>query len=319
MADSTSSARQEAERLVATVLAMAAQSGLGGAGRGRDEGVPGTSALNALGNTVAGMVGQLTGTSGGHRSAGGSAKEGWATGSAECCVCPICKAIAAMRDPSPQTAARLASGAGDFATGVASLMRAFSALSGDRSRTSRPARPAPPPPDPDTAWSAATHSPGDHEPAPEPAPDQNASPWSAATRAPAPEGPAPEGQAEEPVPGGQAEEPAPGGQAEEPAPASERPEPYAAPWSAGSPAPAPGRNASPWESATRAPDKPGGADPGRSAAAPGPRIKEGFGSSSTARRTGSRDVWAAATDPEVPGVAVPPAEDHDDAGDGEHR
>ena len=29
MADSTSSARQEAERLVATVLAMAAQSGLG--------------------------------------------------------------------------------------------------------------------------------------------------------------------------------------------------------------------------------------------------------------------------------------------------
>jgi hypothetical protein len=248
MANSTSSAREEAERLVATVLAMAKQSGLGGVGRGRDKGAPSTSALDALGDTVAGVVGQLTGASGGHRSAGGSAKEGWATGSAECCVCPICKAIAAMRDPSPQTAARLATGAGDFATGVASLMRAFSAISGDRSRTSRPARPAPPPPDPDTAWSAATRGPGDHESRPEPAGDQNASPWSAATRAPAPEG-----QAEEP------------------------------------------------------------------AAASGPRTKEGLGSSSTASRTGNRDVWAAATHPEVPGVAVPPAVDHDDAGDGENR
>ena len=38
---------------------------------------------------------------------------------AECCVCPVCRVIAAMRDPSPELAERLATGAGDLATGVA--------------------------------------------------------------------------------------------------------------------------------------------------------------------------------------------------------
>ena len=50
---------------------------------------------------------------------------GFATGSAECCVCPVCKAIAAARDPDPQFAERLATGAGDLAVGVASILRAF--------------------------------------------------------------------------------------------------------------------------------------------------------------------------------------------------
>jgi hypothetical protein len=50
---------------------------------------------------------------------------GFATGSAECCVCPVCKAIAAARDPDPQFAERLATGAGDLAAGVASVLRAF--------------------------------------------------------------------------------------------------------------------------------------------------------------------------------------------------
>jgi hypothetical protein len=50
---------------------------------------------------------------------------GFATGSAECCVCPVCKAIAAARDPDPQFAERLATGVGDLATGVASILRAF--------------------------------------------------------------------------------------------------------------------------------------------------------------------------------------------------
>jgi hypothetical protein len=105
-------AREEAERLVATVLAMAARSGLGGS--------PG----------------------------------GWATGSAECCVCPVCRVIASVRDPRPMTAERLATGAGDFATGVASLMRAVSAMASNP-HPPRPTRPAPPP-NPDTTWSAAT-------------------------------------------------------------------------------------------------------------------------------------------------------------------
>ena len=50
---------------------------------------------------------------------------GFATGSAECCVCPVCKAIAAARDPDPEFAERLASGVGDLAVGLAGVLRAF--------------------------------------------------------------------------------------------------------------------------------------------------------------------------------------------------
>ncbi|GAA1800664.1 hypothetical protein GCM10009682_22840 [Luedemannella flava] len=48
------------------------------------------------------------------------------TGSAECCVCPICRVIAAMRDPSPEFAERLSEGAADLAVGVASMLRSLS-------------------------------------------------------------------------------------------------------------------------------------------------------------------------------------------------
>src|SRR5690349_8463381 len=50
---------------------------------------------------------------------------GFATGSAECCVCPVCKAIAAARDPDPDFAERLATGVGDLAVGLAGVLRAF--------------------------------------------------------------------------------------------------------------------------------------------------------------------------------------------------
>ena len=78
---------------------------------------------------------------------------GFATGSAECCVCPLCKAIAAMRDPSPEFAERLASGAGDLATGLAGILRAFGT-----SPFGTPSTPAPPPAadDHDDVWRAAT-------------------------------------------------------------------------------------------------------------------------------------------------------------------
>ena len=72
-------ARQEAERLVAAVLAAA------------------TLAANA--------------------------NPQFSTGSAECCVCPLCKVIAAVRDPDPEMVERLATGAGDLAAGMASFMR----------------------------------------------------------------------------------------------------------------------------------------------------------------------------------------------------
>lgn len=65
-----------------------------------------------------------------------------ATGSAECCVCPVCRVIAAMRDPNPEMAERLATGAGDFAAGVASLLRSLA-----------PGEPRDPEDDP---WRAAT-------------------------------------------------------------------------------------------------------------------------------------------------------------------
>src|SRR5690242_9196243 len=81
---------------------------------------------------------------------------GWATGSAECCVCPVCQAIAAARNPSPATAVRIATGAGDVATGLAGLLRGLSRLAGDRpSRAAKPATPRPAP-SPDEAWSTAT-------------------------------------------------------------------------------------------------------------------------------------------------------------------
>src|SRR5690348_94552 len=106
------SAREEAERLVASVLARA-------------------------------VTGQAFG-------------EKWATGEPECCVCPVCKAIAAMRDPSPQTAARLAGSAGDLAGSVAGLLRSVSAIVGERPKPTPPS-PAPAP-NADQAWSVATRA-----------------------------------------------------------------------------------------------------------------------------------------------------------------
>jgi hypothetical protein len=131
------SAREEAERLVATVLAMAGRNGLGGNTHGA-----------------------------------------WATGSAECCVCPVCRVIASLRDPHPVTAERLATGAGDVATGVASLLRAVSAMAGNV-RPATPQRPPAPPPNPDTMWSAATRS---ADAGPEPAAEHSEGDvWAAAT------------------------------------------------------------------------------------------------------------------------------------------
>jgi hypothetical protein len=73
----------------------------------------------------------------------------WSTGSAECCVCPLCKVIAAVREPDPEFVERMATGAGDLAAGVASFMRHLSPAGSD---------------DP---WRAATRDqwgPGEHGP-----------------------------------------------------------------------------------------------------------------------------------------------------------
>src|SRR5262249_46513031 len=62
-----------------------------------------------------------------------------ATGTPECCVCPVCKGIAALRNPDPEFAARVASGASDLAVGLTTILRAVNSVTQD-------ARPKPPPP-----------------------------------------------------------------------------------------------------------------------------------------------------------------------------
>ena len=181
MAAETGSAREEAERLVAAVLAMAGHSTDEGTGARLRDG------LGNLGDTVSGLVAKLADASGGARTPGDDAprhvRYGWATGSLECCVCPVCRAIAGMRDPNPRSAERLATGAGDMAMGVASLMRGLSTVAGAvrPAPTPKPAPARRPAPDPDTAWSAATRAGRAEDP--EPPIDEDESPWAAATRA----------------------------------------------------------------------------------------------------------------------------------------
>lgn len=114
------SAREEAERLVATVLATVSS--------GRLFGAP------------AGPV---------------------STGSAECCVCPMCRVIAAMREPNPEFAERVATGAGDFAAGVASLLRSLSTPPPSGSESATPG--AGSGDDGEDVWHAATRASHDPE------------------------------------------------------------------------------------------------------------------------------------------------------------
>ncbi|MCG5461208.1 hypothetical protein MED01_005376 [Micromonospora sp. MED01] len=187
------SAREEAERLVATLLAGARLASAGSAG----------GALGSLGGMLSGVLGHSAGTDA-RPGAGGA----FATGSAECCVCPVCRGIAALRDPSPEFAERLATGAGDLAAGVASLLRAFSPTEPAAPSPAEPAAeptsppspapaastddvlPEPPPSAPPTAtvddhvWRDATRTGHDSQPAPE------RDVWSVATRTADPLAPA---------------------------------------------------------------------------------------------------------------------------------
>jgi hypothetical protein len=84
--------------------------------------------------------------------------KGFATGSAECCVCPVCKAIAATRDPSPDLAGRLADGAGELAAGVANVLRAFAGSGPSAPPPATPPTAADPPPAGGDVWAAATRA-----------------------------------------------------------------------------------------------------------------------------------------------------------------
>ncbi|MER7417774.1 hypothetical protein ABT346_13490 [Micromonospora peucetia] len=157
------SAREEAERLVATALA-AARLAAAGAKSGQ---------WGPLGGIVSGVLGHSASPG----ESPGPPVGGFATGTAECCVCPICRGIAALRDPSPEFAERLATGAGDLAAGVASLLRAFAPPEPTADDSAGPARSPGPGGADDQVWREATRSGHDSQPAPE------RDVWSAATRA----------------------------------------------------------------------------------------------------------------------------------------
>ncbi len=154
--------RDEAERLVAAALATAsvALRGL------RDGGSPLSGLADAAERVLSGGSGHV------------------ATGTAECCVCPVCRAIAALRDPSPEFAFRLATGASDLAAGLSGVMRAFG-----EATARRPEPPAKHAPDGDVTWRAATRaadraaSESDQRPAAGTDPEQADDPWHAATAA----------------------------------------------------------------------------------------------------------------------------------------
>ncbi|MEW2594282.1 hypothetical protein AB0893_28120 [Micromonospora aurantiaca] len=155
------SAREEAERLVATLLAGAKMAAV----------APGSGAWGPLGGILSGVLGHTPPGAG--PAPEPPAPAGFATGSPECCVCPVCRGIAALRDPSPEFAERLATGAGDLAAGVASLLRAFTPA--EPARTAGDGTAAPDGSG-DHVWREATRTGHDSQPAPE----QDV--WSAATR-----------------------------------------------------------------------------------------------------------------------------------------
>ncbi|MFD2763260.1 hypothetical protein [Micromonospora eburnea] len=165
------SAREEAERLVAMLLATARLAAAG----------PGAGPWGPLGGMLAGVLGHTEGGAGAGDQAAASpgaatGGAGFATGSPECCVCPVCRGIAALRDPSPEFAERLATGAGDLAAGVASLLRAFAPAESAAPTEPAGAAGAAGTPTEDHVWREATRTGHDSQPAPE----QDV--WSAATR-----------------------------------------------------------------------------------------------------------------------------------------
>ncbi|MFV2101427.1 hypothetical protein [Micromonospora sp. LOL_024] len=161
------SAREEAERLVATLLATVRMAAAD----------PSATSLGPIGEIVTGVLGH----SGTPDVPPGSTGSGFATGADECCVCPVCRGIAALRDPSPEFAERLATGAGDLAAGLASFLRAFAPAEPPAEPPggppSGPGGPAAAGPGSDHVWREATRTGHDSQPAPE------RDVWSAATRA----------------------------------------------------------------------------------------------------------------------------------------
>jgi hypothetical protein len=147
---------------------------------------------------------RLVATLFGGASVAAESLKGFATGSAECCVCPVCKAIAAAREPNPDLAGRIADGAGEIAVGVANVLRAFAGGGQTQPTPTTPPAAKTPPADGDV-WAAATRAqgserspeatPGRAEPAAPPTPPKPMAKKATRPKA-APEGESPAGDSE---------------------------------------------------------------------------------------------------------------------------
>lgn len=104
------SAREEAERLVAAGLAAVSMAADRIGAPTRERGGAAAAGFDALGDMLFGPSSQRRHTV--------------ANGSAECCRCPVCRVIAAAREPDAGLAERLATGVGDLADGVVRVLRA---------------------------------------------------------------------------------------------------------------------------------------------------------------------------------------------------
>jgi hypothetical protein len=137
-------AREEAERLVAAGLAAVSMVADRIGAPTRERGGAAAAGYDALGDMLFGPSG--------HR------RHSVANDSPECCRCPVCRVIAAAREPSPRVAERLATGVGSLADGAARVMRGLAGAAGSQPsdtttrRTAQIFRDAPEP-DP---WAAAT-------------------------------------------------------------------------------------------------------------------------------------------------------------------
>jgi hypothetical protein len=145
--------REEAERLVAAGLAAVSMAADRIGAPTRERGGAAAAGFDAIGDMLFGPSADRR-----HRVANDSD---------ECCRCPVCRVIAAARNPDPEFAERLASGVGDVAEGAATLLRTVAAAAppgrpaSDAATAAHPASSAAPPTpatpgDDDDPWAAAT-------------------------------------------------------------------------------------------------------------------------------------------------------------------
>lgn len=103
--------REEAQRLVAAGIAAVSMVADRIGAPTRERGGPAAAGFDALGDMLFGPSGQR--------------RHSVANDSAECCRCPVCRVISAAREPDPNVARRLATGAATVAEGATKLLRAM--------------------------------------------------------------------------------------------------------------------------------------------------------------------------------------------------